>query len=51
MRVDNAQPINVSSVRYLLHKQIIRLFKTPSGKDTSVSNWVINLRKELLLQV
>jgi hypothetical protein len=46
--IDNAQPINVSSKRYL-HKQADCLIRTPSDKNPSVSNGLLQTEKAVLL--
>jgi hypothetical protein len=46
--IDNAQPIDVSSKRYL-HKQAGCLIGTPSDKNPSVSNGLLRTEKAVLL--
>jgi hypothetical protein len=47
-RIDNAQPINESSGRYL-YKQLGCLFRTPSKQIMPASNDLITDKKVLLL--
>jgi hypothetical protein len=47
-RIDNAQPIDGSSGRYL-HKQLGCLFRTPLGQVMPASNNLITDKKVLLL--
>jgi hypothetical protein len=48
-RIDNAQPINESSGRYL-HKQLGCLFETSLGQVMPTNNDLITDKKVLLLQ-